>query len=127
MATKLKHLGKQSKKAITKLDLIPWDGGIIDITLHATEFTSHCPVTGQPDFARFEITYRPTDHIVETKSMKLYLWQYRDQAEFNEALVSKIAGDLYAQIKPHSLVVTGHFNVRGGIAVSASCHRGSRI
>lgn len=118
-----KHLGTQSQRAIDTLDLIPWKGGHTVVTLNATEFTSHCPVTKQPDFGQLVIEYCPDKHLVETKSMKLYLWQFRDRAEFNESIVDSIATDLFRQVKPVWLTVTGHFNTRGGIAVTAKAER----
>jgi 7-cyano-7-deazaguanine reductase len=90
----------------------------------APEFTSLCPITGQPDFGRLVIEYVPDRHLAETKSLKLYLWKYRTQAGFNESLVDAIASDLYRQIGPHWLRVTGIFNPRGGIQVTAVAERG---
>jgi 7-cyano-7-deazaguanine reductase len=120
---KAKHLGKQSQRAVTTLDLIPWNKGDMEVTLDCTEFTSHCPVTKQPDFAKLTITYMPDAYIVETKSMKLYLWQFRDRAEFNEKLVAQIADDFQKQLNPIRVRVEGRFNTRGGIAVTAVAER----
>ncbi len=127
-ASSLRHLGKQSQKAVTKLDLIPWVGanksGMADtVTLRATEFTSHCPVTRQPDFGVIEVIYGPDKHLVETKSFKLYLWRFRDVAKFNEAIVAEIADDFMSQVQPHHVRVTGTFNLRGGIGVTMACFR----
>jgi len=119
-----KHLGKQSKAPISELDLIPWASGPITVYLDCTEFTSHCPVTDQPDFGRITIEYEPAGHIIETKSLKLYLQRFRDARAFNEVLVATIADDVFKQLKPKRLSVTGHFNVRGGIAPTAIATRG---
>jgi len=112
---KPKHLGRHSEHVIDELDLIPWDLGPIRVTLDATEFTSLCPVTGQPDFGSVEIEYEPKAHIVETKSLKLYLRRFRDTKQFNEVIVATIADDFFHQVAPDWVTVTGKFNVRGGI------------
>ena len=70
------------------------------------------------------IEYVPERFLVETKSLKLYLWKYRNEPGFNEAMVDKVASDLHAQIKPLWLRVTGQFNPRGGIRVEATAERG---
>lgn len=124
MALDLKHLGQPSNEPIDRVDLIPWTGGAITVRLDCTEFTSLCPVTGHPDFATLEIAYVPGAHLVETKSLKLYLWRYRDRPAFNEVLVDEIAGDLYSQLAPRWLKVTGRFHPRGGIAVTVDAERG---
>ncbi len=120
-----KYLGQQFGKSVKKFDLIPWLGSRITVTLNCTEFTSHCPVTGQPDFAKLVIEYVPNKFIVETKSMKLYLWQFRSKKEFNEKLVNFIANDFAKQVKPVSIRVVGEFYTRGGIAVTAESIVGS--
>lgn len=117
------HLGRPSREAINHLDCIPWQGGDVSIDLACREFTSLCPITGQPDFGEITIRYRPDQRIVETKSLKLFLMRYRDQGVFNEALVSEMADDLYQQIMPHQLEVTGCFHSRGGIAITVTARR----
>jgi 7-cyano-7-deazaguanine reductase len=97
--------------------LIPWKGRSPSITLVCSEFTSRCPVTGQPDFATLEVTYQPYRSIVETKSWKLYLWSFREERAFNETLAQSIANDFAAQVNPHRVVVEMKFHARGGIAV----------
>lgn len=119
----LTHLGKQSQQAVTKIETIPWEAGSATVSLECTEFTSLCPVTEQPDFGQMLIEYVPNRHLVETKSLKLYLWQFRDQAQFNEVLVASIADDLFEQLQPQRLSVTGTFNRRGGIGVTAKATR----
>lgn len=120
----LHHLGKPSNQPTDKVDLIEWSGQPIAVRLECAEFTSLCPVTGQPDFAQLVIEYVPERFLVETKSLKLYLWKYRSEPGFNEVLVDRITGDLFGQIRPLWLRVTGHFNPRGGIRVSATAERG---
>jgi len=74
-----------------------------------------CPRTGQPDFATIRITYVPDRLCVELKSLKLYLWAYREQGTFHEAVVNKILDDLIQACRPKRMTVVGDFNVRGGI------------
>ncbi len=80
------------------------------------EFTSVCPVTGQPDFATITITYVPDKHCVEMKSLKLYFLAYRNKGIFYEGVVNTITDDLVAVLKPRRLTVVGEFAVRGGTA-----------
>jgi 7-cyano-7-deazaguanine reductase len=80
------------------------------------EFTSMCPVTGQPDFATITITYVPGRACVEMKSLKLYFHAYRDKGVFYESVVNTILDDLVAVLKPRRMTVVGAFNVRGGTA-----------
>ncbi len=122
----LKHLGKPSNQPIDKLDLIEWKGETITVRLECADFTSLCPVTGQPDFGSLTIEYIPNRHLAETKSVKLYLWRYRNEPGFNEALVDSIARDLFRQIQPKWLRLTGRFHPRGGISVTAISEHGDR-
>lgn len=122
----LKHLGKPSNQPVDSVDLIEWKGGPILVRLECSEFTSLCPVTGQPDFGTLLIEYVPARHLAETKSVKLYLWRYRDERAFNESLVDAIVGDLNRQLQPRWLRVTGRFHPRGGISVTAVAERGDR-
>ena len=126
MAKNIEHLGRISNKPIRELNLVEWKGDGILVRFDCTEFSSHCPVTGQPDFAQLEISYVPGQHIVETKSLKLYLWSFRDERKFNELLVDQIANEFYDQVKPAWVEVIGSFNPRGGIALTAQTIRGKR-
>jgi 7-cyano-7-deazaguanine reductase len=90
----------------------PWVVG-----LDCAEFTSLCPMTGQPDFGRIRIQYIPDRLCVESKSLKLYLGAFRNHGSFHEDCVNRIAGDLQARIEPRYLRVLGDFNARGGIAI----------
>ena len=85
------------------------------IDMECPEFTSVCPKTGQPDFGVIRIGYVPARLCIELKSLKLYLWSYRERGIFYEAAVNQISDDLVAACAPHSMTVVGDFNVRGGI------------
>ncbi|UCF36035.1 MAG: NADPH-dependent 7-cyano-7-deazaguanine reductase QueF [Acidobacteriota bacterium] len=86
-----------------------------EVEITCPEFTAVCPRTGQPDFATIRITYVPDQKIVELKSLKLYMFSYRDQGIFHEHVTNKILDDLVAACAPLSCKVVGDFNVRGGI------------
>jgi 7-cyano-7-deazaguanine reductase len=88
------------------------------VTLVTDEFTCVCPATGQPDFATITIQYIPDQRIVESKSLKLYLWSYRQEGVFHEHVVNTILDDLVAALDPHAIEVTGAFKVRGGISIT---------
>ncbi|MEM1449879.1 MAG: preQ(1) synthase [Planctomycetota bacterium] len=93
----------------------PRPGRDYEIRFDCPEFTCVCPKTGQPDFATIRIRYTPDEHCVELKSLKLYLWSYRDEGAFHEAVTNRIMDDLVAAISPKRMVVEGDFYVRGGI------------
>ena len=97
----------------------------IDYTIRMTlpEFTCLCPKTGQPDFATFELEYVPDELCVELKSLKLYLWSFRDLGAFHEAVTNQIADDLSRATSPRFLRLSGKFNVRGGIYTSVIVER----
>jgi 7-cyano-7-deazaguanine reductase len=86
-----------------------------EIRFECPEFTCLCPRTGQPDFATFRISYVPDKLCVELKSLKLYLWSYRDVGAFHEAVTNEILDDLVTATQPRAMVVEGDFYVRGGI------------
>jgi 7-cyano-7-deazaguanine reductase len=86
-----------------------------EVRFECPEFTCLCPMTGQPDFATFRISYVPDEKCVELKSLKLYLWSFRDEGHFHEAVTNRILDDLVAAIAPRKARVEGDFNVRGGI------------
>lgn len=85
------------------------------IRIDIPEFTCLCPKTGQPDFANIEIAYVPNELCVELKSLKLYMWTFRDRGAFHEAVTNEILNDIVNVIQPNYMRVTGEFNVRGGI------------
>src|SRR6201996_8685832 len=90
------------------------------IVFDCPEFTCLCPITGQPDFATILIDYVPEALCVELKSLKLYLWSYRNDGAFHEAVTNQICDDIVAAIAPRSITVTGKFWVRGGITTTVT-------
>ena len=95
------------------------------VTLTATEFTSICPRTGQPDFGSVEIEYQPEERCLESKALKYYLWSFQDEGAFCESLAARIADDVVYAIAPRALRVRVHQNVRGGIVLVAEAQRGA--
>ena len=85
------------------------------IHIHTPEFTCLCPKTGQPDFALLDLDYVPDALCVELKSFKLYIWSYRDEGAFHEAVTNRILDDLVAATRPRFMRLTATFNVRGGV------------
>ncbi|MDY6349141.1 MAG: preQ(1) synthase [Selenomonas sp.] len=87
------------------------------VQLNCPEFTSLCPKTGQPDFAKILISYIPDKYLVESKSLKLYLFSFRNTGDFHEDIVNTIKNDLVRLLSPRYLEVVGLFNARGGISI----------
>lgn len=96
-----------------------------EILFDCPEFTCLCPKTGQPDFASFKIRYIPDQRCVELKSLKLYLWSFRDEGHFHEAVTNRILNDLVAVSAPRFMEVVGDFYVRGGIRTVVKATHGS--
>ena len=96
----------------------PRPGRDYHIAFECPEFTCLCPMTGQPDFATLELEYVPDRLCVELKSLKLYVWAFRDRGTFHEAVTNEIADHIAAAIAPRFLRLTAKFNVRGGIYTS---------
>jgi 7-cyano-7-deazaguanine reductase len=117
--TEFKHLGKPMDRPSKELDTFPAPAHVKCVSFTSDELTSFCPVTGQPDFNTVTIEYQPNKRCVESKSLKLYLWTFRDQQVFAEALASTIAQDLCAVLQPHYCKVTLQQNIRGGLQLSA--------
>lgn len=90
------------------------------VRLETDEFSSLCPVTGQPDSCRMSITYSPADKCVETKSLKYYLASFRNYPAFNEQVVNRILDDLVAAVQPAWMKVEGRFGARGGIRLTCT-------
>lgn len=88
------------------------------IRIDVPEFTCLCPKTGQPDFATLKIEYVPDQRCVELKSLKLYVWSFRDEGAFHEAVTNRILDDLVRATAPRFMRLTADFNVRGGIYTS---------
>jgi 7-cyano-7-deazaguanine reductase len=97
-----------------------------EIAFEAPEFTCVCPMTGQPDFATIRIRYTPDAKCVELKSLKLYLWSYRDEGGFHEDVANRIMDDFVAAAGPRWVEVIGDFNVRGGIKSEIRATYGKR-
>lgn len=112
-------LGRKSKPS-KKLETFPnrHPGRDYTVTLETKEFTCVCPMTGQPDFAELRISYIPAAAIVESKSLKLYLWSYRNEGIFHEHVTNVILEDLVAALAPRWCKVTANFGVRGGISIT---------
>jgi len=93
----------------------PQSGRDYTIRIRVPEFTCLCPKTGQPDFAEMTIEYVADRLCVELKSLKMYVWSYRDEGAFHEAVTNRILDDLVSAVKPRFMRITADFNVRGGI------------
>ena len=100
-----------------KLEVFPNPKQARDYTIRieTPEFTCLCPKTGQPDFATLHLEYVPDALCVELKSLKLYVWSFRDEGAFHEAVTNRILDDLVQLIQPRFMRLTAEFNVRGGI------------
>jgi 7-cyano-7-deazaguanine reductase len=85
------------------------------IRIRLPEFTCLCPKTGQPDFATLHLEYVPENSCVELKSLKLYIWSFRDEGAFHEAVTNQILSDLVAACEPRFMRLSAEFNVRGGV------------
>ncbi len=97
-----------------------------EIAFECPEFTCGCPMTGQPDFATIRIRDVPAQKCVELKSLKLYLWTFRDEGTFHEAVTNRILDDLVRAIEPRWAEVVGDFAVRGGIHTVVTARHGER-
>jgi 7-cyano-7-deazaguanine reductase len=119
-AAGLTLLGREQTGPVRKLETFPnrHPGRPYTVTLVSNEFTCVCPMTGQPDFATITIRYIPDQKILESKSLKLYLWSFRDEGHFHEHVTNLILDDLVAALDPIRCEVIGEFNVRGGIAIT---------
>jgi len=106
-----------STKPSKQLDTFPNPNPQRDysIKIDMPEFTCLCPMTGQPDFATLHLQYIPDQLCVELKALKLYIWSFRDEGAFHEAVTNQILEDLVTALKPRFIRLTGKFNVRGGI------------
>ena len=120
MLSGLSLLGQKINQPSRKLETFPnrHPGRPYVVNLVCPEFTCLCAATGQPDFATITIKYIPDQRIVESKSLKLYLWSYRDEGHFHEHVTNLILDDLVKVLDPIQCEVTGAFAVRGGIAIT---------
>ncbi|MBI5052373.1 MAG: NADPH-dependent 7-cyano-7-deazaguanine reductase QueF [Chloroflexi bacterium] len=117
--TQLTKLGRETQPS-KKLEAFPNHDPERDyiVTLTTDEFTCICPVTGQPDFAKITIRYIPDKKVVESKSLKLYFWSYRNEGVFHEHVTNTILDDLVKALSPRWCEVVADFSMRGGIAIS---------
>jgi 7-cyano-7-deazaguanine reductase len=113
-------LGHEVHQSVRRLETFPnrHPNRRYMVTLECAEFTCVCPITGQPDFATITIRYIPDQRVVESKSLKLYLWSYRNEGTFHEHVTNQILDDLVKALDPHYCQVVGAFSIRGGIAIT---------
>ena len=97
-----------------------------EVTMTVPEFTCLCPLTGQPDFATLRIRYVPDQRLVELKSLKLYVWSYRNEGAFHEDVTNRILDDFVAAARPRWVEIVGDFSVRGGIKTEIRVTYGKR-
>lgn len=112
-------LGSTVRHAIDHVEVFPAPAHVQTVRFTTDELQSICPVTNQPDISRVEIEYAPDQWCVESKSLKLFLWGFRDRAVFAEALTAEIAQEIMRTAQPHATTVTLTQRPRGGIEVQA--------
>lgn len=117
---KIKSPDTIKKEVLDPIDYVYKSKRSIDISIRQPEYTSVCPMTGLPDLGCITINYRPDEKIVELKSLKFYLLQYRDVGIFYEYAVNRILDDLVDVLQPEKMEVIGEFTARGGISSTAS-------
>ena len=124
-------LGRDVKGPIGagQLDAVPWSHGDTDATVEFTtnELTATCPITGQPDFYELKFGYRPKEALIESKSLKLYLWGFRDRGIFAEDLAATLLKDLVAACDPVEMTVDLTQQVRGGLQIRTVVRHPSEV
>jgi len=123
MSKQFNYLGKKTSKPSKKLDTFDCPQYVTKVTFESNELTTFCPVTGQPDFNSIIIEYQPNKKCIESKSLKLYLWSFRNESMFAEKLAHQIADDIYEAIKPIESKVTIKQNIRGGLQLTITAMR----
>jgi 7-cyano-7-deazaguanine reductase len=125
--SKLTHLGSNTTEYKTTvcfsvLETFPnkFKKSIYEVVFTSNEITSLCPKTGQPDFGKISITYKPFEKCIESKSLKLYLFSYRNEKSFMETIVNNILKDLVQCCSPRYMKVSGEFNARGGVTTTVT-------
>jgi 7-cyano-7-deazaguanine reductase len=113
-----KYLGKKSTSPSKQLDTFPTPQNITQVKFESNELTSFCPVTGQPDFSSLILEFTPDKLCIESKSLKLYLWSFREEPVFAESLANIIANDVFKAISPKYCKVTVQQNIRGGLQLT---------
>lgn len=116
-------LGQTVRHAIEHVEVFPAPAHVTNVVFEYGELTSMCPVTNQPDLSSVVIDYVPDASCVESKSLKLYLWGFRDRAVFAEALAAEIATEIMESAAPHRVKVTLTQRPRGGITILAVAER----
>ena len=119
MRQEFRALGRPMNVPSKELDTFAKPDHVTLVRFTSDELTSFCPVTGQPDFNKVEIEYQPDQICVESKSLKLYLWTFRDEQIFGEGLASTIAQDIVAALNPFYCKVTLTQSIRGGLQMTA--------
>ncbi len=112
-------LGHTVREPIDHVEVFPAPAHVTSVTFTTEELASVCPVTAQPDLSSVTIEYAPREWCVESKSLKLYLWRFRDRAVFAEALAAEIAGEIMTTAAPANVTVTLVQRPRGGIELKA--------
>jgi len=125
--SELSQLGKGGTQPSRELETFPNRNPERDyvVELRTSEFTCLCPKTGQPDFAEINIRYVPDQKIVESKSLKLYLWTFRDEGNSHEHFANRLLDDLVAALAPRWCRVEVDFNARGGIGILVTAEHGT--
>jgi len=121
-----KVLGRQVAGPSRELETFPAPERVTSVTFTSQELTCACPITRQPDFYTTTIFYQPTTLCLESKSLKLYLWSFREERMFAESLAARIAGDVSAATKASCCRVTLKQQVRGGLSLEVVAETGSR-
>lgn len=116
-------LGNTVRHPLEHVEVFPAPADVTVVRFRADELTSLCPVTGQPDLSSVLIEYEPDEHCVESKSLKLYLWGFRDRPVFAEALAAEIAAEIMTTASPQRVAVTLTQRPRGGIEIEAVAER----
>ena len=120
-ADDLTLLGQPVRGPVTELECFPApDPGVTRVRFTTDEVTSVCPITGQPDFNSVEIDYEPAERCIESKSLKLYLWSFRDRGIFAEALAGEIAAEVMRAAEPKRVTVVVTQHARGGITTECT-------
>lgn len=117
---KFEALGNKVSSPSRRLEVFPAPRHVKNVVLESDEVTSLCPVTGQPDWETVRIEFEPDAYCIESKSLKLYLWSFREEGAFCEELAARIAMDVYEACKPHRVTVTITQKPRGGITITAT-------
>lgn len=110
-----------------RIQTVPWShtGSDATVEFETDELTAFCPVTGQPDFYELSLNYRPGERLLESKSLKLYLWGFRDRGAFAEDMAATILQDLVAACKPEQMTVDLAQKIRGGLKIRTVVRHGA--